>query len=763
MTRSLNATYQACNDGFRYNTVHNPRRVLTKPSKPAGNDGYDNEDFDYILYVNDILGGSEGHKYIILDVLGAGTFGQVVKCKNEKTQEIVAVKVVKNKMAYFKQSMMEVAILEVLNKRHDPFDKHHILRLKDTFIHRKHLCLVFELLSVNLYELIKQNQFRGLSTNLVRVFTAQILDSLTVLNEARIIHCDLKPENILLKNLESPVIKTIDFGSACHEVQTMYTYIQSRFYRSPEVLAGLPYTSAIDMWSLGCIATELFLGLPLFPGSSEYNQISRIVEMLGVPPNYMIEMGKNAHRYFERYVDEHGQKRYRLKSMEQYSREQGKTEQPSKRYFSAKTLAELINNYPMMRKGSMSPKEIEKEKQNRLAFIDFLQGLLNLNHFERWSPQQAKQHPFITGEKFTGPFKPPYVPRKQQQQQQQQQSPSSSQSPQTQPRQGMSSLPTIHDDDAGSPGLSYSYEPVRIHHHHHPPPPTAFPSTSTTSSSAYSSSLPNYYTHNSILHPPRPPRHQDTEGFAQSSLTLPPVLEPPDALSLGYVAPSGPPPPPAPSSRKSFLSIPNVNDPNNPNTASGGGGRPRANTVGGPPPPPPPPHHHPYTQQMHSPAFQTVEPYVYPSGEYAEFQGIKVIEPSTTTSASSSRIREEDPRLMLPLSTKDAFSDQQRWDWGARVADLERDGGDWKDSPRRRMQHANHRRSNSSIHISELSASAAARSSVASNVANLHRRVRGHHVEPYSRQDIEWDGVNGIPALDSDREWRDEKSGWTIA
>src|SRR3954453_19880679 len=81
----------------------------------------------------------------------------------------------------------------------DKNDDHHLLRLKDTFIHRRPLCLVFELLSVNLYELIKQNQFRGLSTNLVRVFIAQLLDALTVLNEARIIHCDLKPENVLLK------------------------------------------------------------------------------------------------------------------------------------------------------------------------------------------------------------------------------------------------------------------------------------------------------------------------------------------------------------------------------------------------------------------------------------------------------------------------------------------------------------------------------------------------------------------------------------
>jgi dual specificity protein kinase YAK1 len=107
--------------------------VLTKPSKPAHNDGYDNEDYDYILYVNDWLGTDDGHKYVvlgracsfysrvslgrylILDVLGQGTFGQVVKCQNMKTHEVVAVKVVKNKPAYFNQSMMEVTILELVS------------------------------------------------------------------------------------------------------------------------------------------------------------------------------------------------------------------------------------------------------------------------------------------------------------------------------------------------------------------------------------------------------------------------------------------------------------------------------------------------------------------------------------------------------------------------------------------------------------------------------------------------------------------------
>ncbi|KAG5302241.1 protein kinase [Histoplasma ohiense] len=409
LTTHLPSTYRICNPSFKYESSRNPRRVLTKPSKGVKNDGYDNDDSDYILYVNDILGSEEANhknRYLILDVLGQGTFGQVVKCQNLKTQEVVAVKVVKNRTAYFNQSMMEVSVLDLINSKLDKNDDHHLLRLRDTFIHRQHLCLVFELLSVNLYELIKQNQFRGLSTTLVRVFAQQLLNGLSLLNKARLIHCDLKPENILLKNLESPIIKIIDFGSACDERQTVYTYIQSRFYRSPEVLLGLPYSSAIDMWSLGCIVVELFLGLPLFPGSSEYNQVSRITEMLGMPPNWMLEMGKQSGEFFEKTQDEFGRRTYRLKSMEQYSREHNTKEQPSKKYFQATTLPEIIRSYSMPRK-NMKQAEIDREMNNRVAFIDFVRGLLNINPLERWSPQQAKLHPFITQQKYTQPFVPP--------------------------------------------------------------------------------------------------------------------------------------------------------------------------------------------------------------------------------------------------------------------------------------------------------------------------------------------------------------------
>ena len=122
--------------------------------------------------------------------------------------------------------------------------------------------------------------------------------ALQLLCDMNIVHCDIKPENILLQNLHSPAIKLIDFGSACATTHQVHTYIQSRFYRSPEVLLGCSYGCAIDMWSLGAIVGELFLGLPLFPGESEYNQLFRIVQMRGPVPDSMICAGSLAHKFF---------------------------------------------------------------------------------------------------------------------------------------------------------------------------------------------------------------------------------------------------------------------------------------------------------------------------------------------------------------------------------------------------------------------------------------------------------------------------------
>ena len=80
------------------------------------------------------------------------------------------------------------------------------------------------------------------------------------LHHLNIVHCDLKPENILLKSYRKCEIKVIDLGSSCFMSDNLNLYIQSRSYRSPEVILGLPYDQKIDIWSLGCILAELYTG-----------------------------------------------------------------------------------------------------------------------------------------------------------------------------------------------------------------------------------------------------------------------------------------------------------------------------------------------------------------------------------------------------------------------------------------------------------------------------------------------------------------------
>lgn len=84
-------------------------------------------------------------------------------------------------------------------------------------------------------------------------------------------------------------VKVIDFGSASHVSKAVCnTYLQSRYYRAPEIILGLPFCEAIDMWSLGCVVAELFLGWPLYPGSSEYDQIRYISQTQGKFKTYKL-------------------------------------------------------------------------------------------------------------------------------------------------------------------------------------------------------------------------------------------------------------------------------------------------------------------------------------------------------------------------------------------------------------------------------------------------------------------------------------------
>lgn len=145
--------------------------------------------------------------------------------------------------------------------------------------------------------MLKKGSFKGLSMSFIKKITLQLFQSLKVLESCGIIHCDLKPENVLMMNLTRPGIKLIDFGSSCYGNKRLYTYIQSRFYRAPEIILGIPYTTAIDVWSLGCILTELYTGIPIFPGENEGDQLSCMIEVLGIPPLDVLNTSTRKHLF----------------------------------------------------------------------------------------------------------------------------------------------------------------------------------------------------------------------------------------------------------------------------------------------------------------------------------------------------------------------------------------------------------------------------------------------------------------------------------
>ncbi|XP_021703574.1 dual specificity tyrosine-phosphorylation-regulated kinase 2 isoform X2 [Aedes aegypti] len=263
-----------------------------KKRRGTSNSEYDNEQGSYIHIAHDHI----AYRYEVLKIIGKGSFGQVVKAYDHKNHQHVALKMVRNEKRFHRQAQEEIRILKHLRSQ-DRMNSMNIIHMYDYFIFRNHMCITFELLYINLYELIKKNKFQGFSLQLVRKFAHSLLKCLDALYKNKIIHCDMKPENVLLKQQGRSGIKVIDFGSSCFEHQRVYTYIQSRFYRAPEVILGAKYDMAIDMWSLGCILAELFTGFALLPGEDEADQLACIIELIGMPPKKIIENSKRAKNF----------------------------------------------------------------------------------------------------------------------------------------------------------------------------------------------------------------------------------------------------------------------------------------------------------------------------------------------------------------------------------------------------------------------------------------------------------------------------------
>ena len=131
----------------------NSGKPLATPDGPE-NGGFDNDKGEYICDVHDHI----AYRYEVQKRIGKGSFGQVFKCYDHKKQEICALKILRNKKRLYKQGLIEAAVLEKL-KLNDPEDKKNIVRIIETLVFRKHLILSFEMLSMNLYEFIKMNNF----------------------------------------------------------------------------------------------------------------------------------------------------------------------------------------------------------------------------------------------------------------------------------------------------------------------------------------------------------------------------------------------------------------------------------------------------------------------------------------------------------------------------------------------------------------------------------------------------------------------------
>ena len=224
-------------------------------------------------------------KYEIFEIIGDGTYGTVYKGLNKITNEKVAIKKLKDKIKSWNECMEqnEVRILKKLSHQN-------IVKLNEVIREQNsEVSFIFEYGGINLYEFIEEYRKRKevIPEFKIRNIIYQIINGLNYLHLNGFIHRDLKPENILIIENTNEV-KIADFGVAKelpkYKNQPLTDYVCTRWYRSPEcVLKTINYNSSIDVWAVGCIMVELYNLKPIFPGMDEFDQLNKIVNILGTP------------------------------------------------------------------------------------------------------------------------------------------------------------------------------------------------------------------------------------------------------------------------------------------------------------------------------------------------------------------------------------------------------------------------------------------------------------------------------------------------
>ncbi|XP_073404759.1 homeodomain-interacting protein kinase 4 [Dendrobates tinctorius] len=333
--------------------------------------------------------------YHVIEELGRGTFGKVVKGRKLETGQLVAIKIIHNDQIRSPVIKNEIKLLSFIKQA--ALDTAHLVCFFEHFQVIDTFYLVFELLQKNLYEYQKEIRFAAIPLRHIRTITAQVLDALSKLKELSIIHADLKPENIVLVDqVRCPFrIKVIDFGSAfiLSEIKHVKNpYIQSRFYRAPEILLGLPFCEKLDMWSLGCIIAELHFGYPLYPGNNEYDQIRYICQTQRLPDNYLLNAASKALLFFNQKVDTKGKVLWRIKTVEEYQLAT-KVKPVERRKCILNSLDQIESLYTTM---SHYPElEVLAERYDHRNMVDLMKRMLSWDSKSRINPTTAIKHPFI--------------------------------------------------------------------------------------------------------------------------------------------------------------------------------------------------------------------------------------------------------------------------------------------------------------------------------------------------------------------------------
>lgn len=331
-------------------------------------------------YYKVILGEMLDNRYLVQSNLGKGMFSGVVRAADQRTKGLVAIKLIRNNETMKKAGIKEIEILEKLALA-DPEDKKHLIRLERFFEHKGHLCMVFENLSINLREVLKKfGRDVGINIKAVREYAKQMFLGLSLMRRCNILHADLKPDNVLVNESRS-MLKICDLGSASDASENEITqYLVSRFYRAPEIILGLPYDFAIDMWSIGCTLFELYTGKILFTGRSNNQMLRAIMETRGKFSHKLLRKSEFAGLHFDDLLNFRSVEKDRL---------------------TAKDVVRVLNftkpSRDLRARIMANVKGVGEDEMKELTlFVDLLDKCLNLNPEKRCTPLEALRHPFIT-------------------------------------------------------------------------------------------------------------------------------------------------------------------------------------------------------------------------------------------------------------------------------------------------------------------------------------------------------------------------------